>query len=144
MQNNSENIRNYSITFLCIVAAFFLIFYTIYLNNKIKVQQELLTKVDDTKTELFMNIDRVYEDYKFYVDEQMTSQANLKKNAEKAGEAFNGIVTIFSARLMESEDMISRGDADLLVIESISKIKKTNQTLAELISIINRNWINRR
>ena len=144
MDNKSENIRNYSITFLCIVAAFYLIFYTIYLNNKIKVQQELLTKVDDTKTELFMNIDRVYEDYKFYVDEQMTSQANLKKNAEKAVEAFNGIVTIFSARLMESEDMISRGDADLLVIESISKIKKTNQTLAELISIINRNWINRR
>ena len=105
MDNKSENIRNYSISFLCIVVAFYLIFYAIYLNNKIKVQQELLTKVDDTKTELFMNIDRVYEDYKFYVDEQMTSQANLKKNAEKAGEAFNGIVTIFSARLMESEDV---------------------------------------
>ena len=130
MQNNSENIRNYSITFLCIVAAFFLIFYAIYLNNKIKVQQELLTKV--------------YEDYKFYVDEQMTSQANLKKNAEKAGEAFNGIVTIFSARLMESEEMISKSDADLLVIDSISKIKQTNKPLAELISIINRNWINKR
>ena len=106
MQNNSENIRNYSITFLCIVAAFFLIFYAIYLNNKIKVQQELLTKV--------------YEDYKFYVDEQMTSQANLKKNAEKAGEAFNGIVTIFSARLMESEEMISKSDADLLVRDLVS------------------------
>ena len=144
MDNKSENIRNYSITFLCIVAAFYLIFYAIYLNNKIKVQQELLTKVDDTKTELFMNIDRVYEDYKFYVDEQMTSQANLKKNAEKAGEAFNGIVTIFSARLMESEDMISKSDADLLVIDSISKIKQTNPTLAELISIFNRNFINKR
>ena len=40
--------------------------------------------------------------------------------------------------------MISESDADLLVIDSISKIKQTNPTLAELISIINRNWINRR
>ena len=54
------------------------------------------------------------------------------------------MITIFSARLMESENMISRSDADLLVIDSISKIKQTNQTLAELISIINRNWINKR
>ncbi len=144
MSNNSEKIRNYSITLLCIVATFFLIFYAIYLNNKIKVQQNLITKVEEIKTELSLNFNKVYDDYKFAIDEQRELQLSIKENAEDAGEAFNGLITIFSARLMENENMISKSDADLLVIDSISKIKQTNPTLAELISIINRNWINRR
>ena len=53
-------------------------------------------------------------------------QLSIKENAEDAGEAFNGLITIFSARLMENENMISKSDADLLVIDSISKIKQTN------------------
>ena len=121
MSNNSEKIRNYSITLLCIVATFFLIFYTIYLNNKIKVQQDLITKVEE-----------IYDDYKFAIDEQRELQLSIKENAENAGQAFNGMITIFSARLMESENMISRSDADLLVIDSISKIKQSNQTLKEI------------
>ena len=133
MSNNSEKIRNYSITLLCIVATFFLIFYTIYLNNKIKVQQDLITKVEE-----------IYDDYKFAIDEQRELQLSIKENAENAGQTFNEMITIFSARLMESENMISESDADLLVMDSISKIKQTNSTLAELISIINRNWINKR
>tara|TARA_B100001175_G_scaffold14679_1_gene11179 strand:+ start:869 stop:1303 length:435 start_codon:yes stop_codon:yes gene_type:complete len=144
MQNNSEKIRNYSITLLSIVATFFLIFYAIYLNNKIKVQQDLVIKVEEIKTELSLNFNKVYDDYKLAIDEQRALQLSIKENAENAGEAFNGMITIFSARLMESENMISRSDADLLVIDSISKIKQSNQTLAELISIINRNWINKR
>tara|TARA_B110000037_G_C17089196_1_gene493286 strand:+ start:1597 stop:2031 length:435 start_codon:yes stop_codon:yes gene_type:complete len=144
MSNNSEKIRNYSITLLCIVATFFLIFFAIYLNNKIKVQQDLVVKVEDIKTELSLNFNKVYDDYKFAIDEQRELQLSITENAKNAGEAFNGMITIFSARLMESEDMISKSDADLLVIDSISKIKQTNQTLAELISIINRNWINKR
>ena len=123
---------------------FFLIFYAIYLNNKIKVQQNLITKVEEIKTEISLNFNKVYDDYKFAIDEQRELQLSIKENAENAGEVFNGLITIFSARLMESEDMIPRSDADLLVIDSISKIKQTNPTLAELISIINRNWINRR
>ena len=144
MSNNSEKIRNYSITLLCIVATFFLIFYAIYLNNKIKVQQDLITKVEEIKTEISLNFNKVYDDYKFTIDEQRELQLSIKENAENAGQAFNGMITIFSARLMESENMISKSDADLLVIDSISKIKQTNSTLAELISIINRNWINKR
>jgi hypothetical protein len=144
MSNNSEKIRNYSITSLCIVATFFLIFYTIYLNNKIKVQQDLITKVEEIKTEISLNFNKVYDDYKFAIDEQRELQLSIKENAENAGQAFNGMITIFSARLMESENMISKSDADLLVLDSISKIKQTNSTLAELISIINRNWINKR
>ena len=144
MSNNSEKIRNYSITLLCIVATFFLIFYAIYLNNKIKVQQDLITKVEVIKTEISLNFNKVYDDYKFAIDEQRELQLSIKENAENAGQAFNGMITIFSARLMESENMISKSDADLLVIDSISKIKQTNSTLAELISIINRNWINKR
>lgn len=144
MSNNSEKLKNYSITLLCISITFFLIFYAIYLNNKIKVQQNLITKVEEIKTEISSNFNKVYDDYKFAIDEQRELQLSIKQNAEDAGEAFNGLITIFSARLMESEDMISESDADLLVIDSISKIKQTNPTLAELISIINRNWINRR
>ena len=144
MPNNSEKIRNYSITLLCIVATFFLIFYAIYLNNKIKVQQDLITKVEEIKTEISLNFNKVYDDYKFAIDEQRELQLSIKENAENAGQAFNGMITIISARLMESENMISKSDADLLVIDSISKIKQTNSTLAELISIINRNWINKR
>lgn len=144
MSNNSEKIRNYSITLLCIVATFFLIFYAIYLNNKIKVQQDLVVKVEDIKTELSLNFNKVYDDYKFAIDEQRELQLSITENAKNAGEAFNGMITIFSARLMESEDMISKSDADLLVIDSISKIKQTNPTLAELISIFNRNFINKR
>ena len=116
MSNNSEKIRNYSITLLCIVATFFLIFYTIYLNNKIKVQQDLITKVEE-----------IYDDYKFAIDEQRELQLSIKENAENAGQTFNEMITIFSARLMESENMISESDADLLVMDSISKIKQTNK-----------------
>ena len=130
MDNKSEKIRNYSITLLCVVATFFLIFYAIYLNNKIKAQQDLLTKV--------------YDDYKFEIDEKRELQLSIKEKTENVGHVFNGMITMFSARLMESEDMISKSDADLLVIDSISKIKQTNPTLAELISIFNRNFINKR
>ena len=144
MSNNSEKLKNYSITILCFAITFFLIFYAFYLNNKIKVQQNLITKVEEIKTEISLNFNKVYDDYKFAIDEQRELQLSIKENAENAGEAFNGLITIFSARLMESEDMISKSDADLLVIDSIAKIKQTNPTLAELISIINRNWINRR
>ena len=144
MSNNSEKIRNYSITLLCIVATIFLIFYAVFLNNKIKVQQDLVVKVEDIKTELSLNFNKVYDDYKFAIDEQRELQLSITENAKNAGEAFNGMITIFSARLMESEDMISKSDADLLVIDSISKIKQTNPTLAELISIFNRNFINKR
>lgn len=144
MSNNSEKLKNYSITLLCFAITFFLIFYAFYLNNKIKVQQNLITKVEEIKTEISLNFNKVYDDYKFAIDEQRELQLSIKQNAENAGETFNGLITIFSARLMEGEDMISESDADLLVIDSISKIKQTNPTLAELISIINRNWINRR
>ena len=144
MINNSEKLRNYSIALLCVGATFFLIFCAIYLNNKIKAQQDLISKVEEIKTELSLNFNKVYDDYKLAIDEQRALQLSIKENAENAGEAFNGMITIFSARLMESENMISRSDADLLVIDSISKIKQSNQTLAELISIINRNWINKR
>ena len=144
MIKNSEQLRNYSITLLCVVATFFLIFYAIYLNNKIKVQQDLITKVEEIKTEISLNFNKVYDDYKFAIDEQRELELSFKENVENAGQVFNGIITIFSARIMEDERMISRSDADILVIDSISKIKKSNQTLAELISIINRNWINKR
>ena len=169
MIKNSEQLRNYSITLLCVVATFFLIFYAIYLNNKIKAQQDLISKVEEIKTEISLNLNKkikfqqdlitkveeiktglslnfnkVYDDYKFAIDEQRELELSFKENVENAGQVFNGIITIFSARIMEDERMISRSDADILVIDSISKIKKSNQTLAELISIINRNWINKR
>tara|TARA_B100000575_G_C23046444_1_gene602348 strand:- start:256 stop:690 length:435 start_codon:yes stop_codon:yes gene_type:complete len=144
MINESEKIRNYSIALLCVAATFFLIFCAIYLNNKIKAQQDLISKVEEIKTELSLNFNKVYDDYKFANEEQRKLELSFKEDVENAGQVLNGIITIFSARIMEEERMISKSDADLLVIDSISKIKKSNQTLAELISIINRNWINKR
>ena len=108
------------------------------------IYNAIIIELEKIKTEISLNFNKVYDDYKFAIDEQRELQLSIKENAENAGHAFNGMITIFSARLMESENMISRSDADLLVIDSISKIKQTNQTLAELISIINRNWINKR
>ena len=110
----------------------------------LKIFSPLAISPRDIKAEISLSFNKVYDDYKFAIDEQRELQLSIKKNAEDAGEAFNGLITIFSARLMESENMISQSDADLLVIDSISKIKQTNPTLAELISIINRSWINRR
>ena len=45
---------------------------------------------------------------------------------------------------MESEDMIDPAQADMMVIESISQIKKVNPRIADIVSTFNRKYINSR
>ena len=164
--NNSEKIKNYSITLFCVVAIFFLIFYAIYLNNKIKAQQDLITKFEKTTKEitkevtteislsldklslnlnkLSLNVNKVYDDYKFAMDQQRELQLTIKENAENVGQVINGITTIISARFMEDQDIISQTDADLLVFDNILKIKQSNPSLAELVSLLNKTYIKNR
>ena len=45
---------------------------------------------------------------------------------------------------MEDQDMISQTDADLLVVDNILKIKRSNPSLAELVSLLNKTYIQNR
>ena len=153
--DTSEKIKNYSIILLCVVVTLFLVFYAIYLNNKIKVQKDLITKFEETTKEitteislsldkLSLNVNKVYDDYKFAMDQQRELQLTIKENAENVGQVINGITTIISARFMEDQDMISQTDADLLVVDNILKIKRSNPSLAELVSLLNKTYIQNR
>tara|TARA_Y100000741_G_scaffold110581_1_gene83056 strand:+ start:41 stop:466 length:426 start_codon:yes stop_codon:yes gene_type:complete len=141
MANSSENIKNYSITLLCIIASAFIIFLGFYLKttaeNKLIAQKEVLMKVEE-------KVDRVYNDYKSLIDRQISMQESIEENANNAGVLFNEGSLIFSVRLMESEDMIDPAQADMMVIESISQIKKVNPRIADIVSTFNRKYINSR
>ena len=141
MANSSENIKNYSITLLCIIVSAFIIFLGFYLKttaeNKLIAQKEVLMKVEE-------KVDRVYNDYKSLIDRQISMQESIEENANNAGVLFNEGSLIFSVRLMESEDMIDPAQADMMVIESISQIKKVNPRIADIVSTFNRKYINSR
>ena len=89
-------------------------------------------------------VDRVYNDYKSLIDRQISMQESIEENANNAGVLFNEGSLIFSVRLMESEDMIDPAQADMMIIESISQIKKVNPRIADIVSTFNRKYINSR
>jgi hypothetical protein len=133
MINNSDKIKNYAITIFCISVTMFLIFYGIFLNNKIQVQKDLMFKVD-----------AIYNEYMIVVKEQKNLQVEIQENAKSAADLFNGLINIFSARLLEQENLIAKSEADLMALDAISKVAETNPDLARIMSILNRNWIDRR
>lgn len=133
MINNSDKIKNYAITIFSISATMFLIFYGIFLNNKIQVQKDLMFKVD-----------AIYNEYMIVVKEQKNLQVEIQENAKSAADLFNGLINIFSARLLEQENLIAKSEADLMALDAISKVAETNPDLARIMSILNRNWIDRR
>ena len=133
MINNSDKIKNYAITIFCISVTRFLIFYGIFLNNKIQVQKDLMFKVD-----------AIYNEYMIVVKEQKNLQVEIQENAKSAADLFNGLINIFSARLLEQENLIAKSEADLMALDAISKVAETNPDLARIMSILNRNWIDRR
>ena len=141
MANSSENIKNYSITLLCVIVSAFIIFLGFYLKttaeNKLIAQKEVLAKVEE-------KVDIVYNDYKSLIDRQISMQESIEENANNAGVLFNEGSLIFSVRLMESENMIDPAQADMMVIESISQIKKVNPRIADIVSTFNRKYINSR
>ena len=141
MANSSENIKNYSITLLCVIVSAFIIFLGFYLKttaeNKLIAQKEVLAKVEE-------KVDIVYNDYKSLIDRQISMQESIEENANNAGVLLNEGSLIFSVRLMESENMIDPAQADMMVIESISQIKKVNPRIADIVSTFNRKYINSR
>ena len=141
MANSSENIKNYSIAALCVIASAFIIFLGFYLKstaeNKALAQKEVLRKVEE-------KVDRVYDDYKSLIDRQVLMQERIEENANNAGVLINEGSLIFSVRLMESERMIDATQADMMVIESISEIKKVNPRVADIVATFNRKYINSR
>ena len=141
MANSSENIKNYSITLLCVIVSAFIIFLGFYLKttaeNKLIAQKEVLVKIEE-------KVDIVYNDYKSLIDRQISMQESIEENANNAGVLFNEGSLIFSVRLMESENMIDPAQADMMVIESISQIKKVNPRIADIVSTFNRKYINSR
>ena len=141
MANSSENIKNYSITLLCIIASAFIIFLGFYLKNtaesKAIAQKQILTKVEQ-------KVDSVYNDYKSLIDRQIFMQERIEENANSAGVLLNEGSLIFSIRLMESENMMDPAQADMMVIESISEIEKVNPRLADIVTAFNRKYINSR
>ena len=138
MANSSENIKNYSIAALCVIASAFIIFLGFYLKstaeNKALAQKEVLRKVEE-------KVDRVYDDYKSLIDRQVLMQERIEENANNAGVLINEGSLIFSVRLMESERMIDAAQADMMVIESISEIKKVNPRVADIVATFNRKYI---
>ena len=141
MANSSENIKNYSITLLCVIVSAFIIFLGFYLKttaeNKLIAQKEVLVKIEE-------KVDIVYNDYKSLIDRQISMQESIEENANNAGVLLNEGSLIFSVRLMESENMIDPAQADMMVIESISQIKKVNPRIADIVSTFNRKYINSR
>ena len=105
--------------------------------NKLIAQKEVLAKVEE-------KVDTVYNDYKSLIDRQISMQESIEENANNAGVLFNEGSLIFSVRLMESENMIDPAQADMMVIESISQIKKVNPRIADIVSTFNRKYINSR
>ena len=144
MINNSDKIKNYAITIFCISATIFLIFYGIFLNNKNQVQKDLMFKGDTIYKDLMFKVDAIYNEYMIVVKEQKNLQVEIQENAKSAADLFNGLINIFSARLLEQENLIAKSEADLMALDAISKVAETNPDLARIMSILNRNWIDRR
>lgn len=144
MINNSDKIKNYAITIFCISATIFLIFYGIFLNNKIQVQKDLMFKGDTIYKDLMFKVDAIYNEYMIVVKEKNNLQVEIRENAKSAADLFNGLINIFSARLLEQENLIAKSEADLMALDAISKVAETNPDLAKIMSILNRNWIDRR
>ena len=141
MVNSSDNIKNYSIALLCIIASAFIIFLGFYLKttaeNRAIAQKEIFTKVE-------LKVDSVYNDYMSLIDRQILMQERIEENANSVGVLLNEGSLIFSVRLMESENMMSPAQADMMVLESISEIKKVNPRLADIVTAFNRKYINSR
>ena len=137
MSQNSEKLKNISIAFLCLISSIFLIMILVFFNNYIQEQKKFNQEVSKTIT-------NVYQDYKTHLDNQAELQLELKNKSSSFVTVVNEISMIISARLMEDEKLISRAEADILVIEAINEIKNKNERIANIITIINKKFINNR
>ena len=144
MSYNSDKFENYSIATLCIVACIFLISVLYFLNSGIKQYKEQLILQSKTQEEIIQQISTAYEDYKLYIDTQIAAQKIIIDKANNSSVILSEITSIVGTRFLEHEKMIDKGEADKLVIDSILIIENISPRLGDLISNINRKYINER
>ena len=144
MSDSSNKFKNYSIATLCIVACIFLISILYLLNNGIKQYKEQLVLQSQVQEEIIQQISTVYEDYKLYVDTQIAAQQKIIDKANNSSVILSEITSIVGTRFLENERMIDKGEADKLVNDSILIIEKISPRFGDLVSIINRKYINER
>tara|TARA_Y100000031_G_scaffold143804_1_gene174578 strand:+ start:508 stop:942 length:435 start_codon:yes stop_codon:yes gene_type:complete len=144
MSDSSNKFKNYSIATLCIVACIFLISILYLLNNGIKQYKEQLVLQSQVQEEIIQQISTVYEDYKLYIDTQIAAQQEIIDKANNSSVILSEITSIVGTRFLENERIIDKGEADKLVNDSILIIEKISPRFGDLVSIINRKYINER
>ena len=144
MSDSSNKFKNYSIATLCIVACIFLISILYLLNNGIKQYKEQLVLQSQVQDEVIQQISTVYEDYKLYIDTQIAAQQKIIDKANNSSVILSEITSIVGTRFLENERMIDKGEADKLVNDSILIIEKISPRFGDLVSNINRKYINER
>ena len=94
--------------------------------------------------EIIQQISTAYEDYKLYIDSQIAAQQEIIDKANNSSVILSEITSIVGTRFLENERIIDKGEADKLVNDSILIIEKISPRFGDLVSIINRKYINER
>ena len=94
--------------------------------------------------EIIQQISTAYEDYKLYIDSQIAAQQEIVNKANNSSVILSEIISIVGARFLENERVLDKGEADKLVNDSILIIENISPRLSDLISNINRKYINER
>ena len=144
MSDSSSKFKNYSIATLCIVACIFLISILYFFNNGIMQYKEQLVLQSQVQEEIIQQISTAYEDYKLYIDSQIAAQQEIVIKANNSSVILSEIISIVGARFFENERVLDKGETDKLVNDSILIIENISPRLSNLISNINRKYINER
>ena len=137
MIDKSEQIKNYAICGVCITAIIFFISYAFYLNKKIEIQNKMNELI-------IFKVDEIYNDYKLLLESNIDAKNRLVEKSELTATVINEISMIISSRVLEEQGVIGPSEADMLVIDSINKIKQINSRIAEIISLVNKTIIKNR
>ena len=137
MIDRSEQLKNYAIAAVCVVVCVFFISYSFYLIKKVEAQNKL-------NEEIMLKVDEVYNDYKLVLAAETDAKMKIFERSEAVTTIINEISLIISTRLLENEDAVGHAEADMMIIDSLKKIQDINPRLAEIVSIINREFIRNR
>ena len=144
MSDSSAKFKNYSVASLCIIACIFLISILYILNNGIKQYKEQLVLQSEIQEELILKVSTAYDDYKLYIDTQIAAQQEIVNKANNSSIILSEITSIIGTRFMENERMLNKAEADNIVNDSIIIIKEISPRLGDLVSNINKKYINER
>tara|TARA_Y100000590_G_C14844003_1_gene685060 strand:- start:56 stop:490 length:435 start_codon:yes stop_codon:yes gene_type:complete len=144
MSDSSAKFKNYSVASLCIIACIFLISILYILNNGIKQYKEQLVLQSEIQEELILKVSTAYDDYKLYIDTQIAAQQEIVNKANNSSIILSEITSIIGTRFMENERMLNKAEADNIVNDSIIIIKEISPRLGDLVTNINKKYINER